>query len=192
MDAHALSRCLAEPKPKAGTRFCGKCKPPHLCCCLAVVQAPLQCVPCARSQTREDIYAEIPVSGDWDGRNFVMRIGCTCDKCMAPELEKDDTRIVGFELIDEAVSQWNLDQRLLARSLTLHEYLCLRGYKDDADKICAVYEKSGIDDASKVVSYLDDAEGTNADGGYVSDCFDTIEEWQEGKLILSESANDSA
>ena len=116
MDSHAhnkLSRIAGET-PDPALKFCGKCKPPLKCCCLATVAAPLDCIPCARSQTRKDIYAEIPVSGDWDGRNFVMRIGCTCEKCMADDLEKDETRIIDFELLDEAIKQWNQLQSEIA------------------------------------------------------------------------------
>lgn len=128
MDAHAneaLSRAIDShlahpPAPRdPEAKFCGKCKPPNLCCCLVEVQAPLDCIPCARSKTSNHIYAEIPISGDWKGRNFVMRIGCTCDKCMAQELEKDDTRIISFELIDEAVSQWNQMQQDIENGVPL-------------------------------------------------------------------------
>ncbi len=114
MDAHANEALLRALQKTAETYFCGECKPKILCCCLAIVKAPLNCVPCARSKTRKDIYAEIPVSGDWDLRNFVMRIGCTCEKCMAPELEKDDTRTIGFALLDESVQEWNQMQAEIA------------------------------------------------------------------------------
>jgi len=104
------------------TPFCDNedCKKPNtICCCTATVRAPLDCVPCARSKTRDEIYAEIPISGDWHGRNFVMRIGCTCEKCMSDELEKDDTRISCFEPLDEAVRQWNQMQMFLEHGVPL-------------------------------------------------------------------------
>jgi len=74
------------------------------CHCCAEVSPPLECVPCRLCGDRDEMYAEIPVEGDWHGQGFVMRIGCLCPASM--ELEKDETR-TEFEIYEESILQWN-------------------------------------------------------------------------------------
>lgn len=79
----------------------------------ALVQtaAPLECVPCRFCKRTDQLYAELPVKGDWFGRGFVMRIGCVCSMSCATG-DKDDAR-TDFERYAEAIAAWNDMQRHL-------------------------------------------------------------------------------
>ena len=101
---------MPENRPQRGDCHCKDDAPPNIiCCCIVSVAAPLECSPCARSKSSDHIYAEMPVRGDWEGRGFVMRVGCLCDACMSDDLEKDDTR-TEFETFAMAVAYWNVKQ----------------------------------------------------------------------------------
>ena len=77
------------------------------CWCNVSVAAPLECVPCRYCGKRDEMYAELPEQGDWNGRGFVMRIGCTCDP--AREADPDGYR-TEFETYSEAIAFWNAMQ----------------------------------------------------------------------------------
>lgn len=74
------------------------------CFCVVAVKAPLECLPCCACDSRDKLYAELPVEGDHDGRGFVMRIGCFCD------CGTGDDRRTEFLSYDDAISSWNLEQ----------------------------------------------------------------------------------
>lgn len=65
---------------------------------------PRDCLPCRFCNSKQDMYVESPVAGDWFGRGVVWRIGCACEVAMNNEPEETRTE---FELPAEAVSAWN-------------------------------------------------------------------------------------
>lgn len=83
------------------------CKLPTICIgqclCTATTVAPQECDPCRYCHRVADLYAEIPLCGDWDGRGFVMRIGCLCP----PSLTDMDANRTEFEAYSVAVRMWN-------------------------------------------------------------------------------------
>lgn len=80
------------------------CDPNKTCFNIVDVAAPLEAGTCILCNSRADMYAEIPVCGDWYGRGFVMRIGCGCDK--AQEMPDADWR-TSFETYAGAIKDWN-------------------------------------------------------------------------------------
>ena len=93
--------------PKAGDCNCPD-DAKHVCCCTVSVAAPAECDRCERSCSRAEMYAEIPCRGDWDGRGFVMRIGCVCDLCMQEDGGRDAR--TEFETYSMAIAYWNIMQ----------------------------------------------------------------------------------
>jgi hypothetical protein len=69
----------------------------------------MECDPCAWCKQRIEMYAEIPVRGDWYCRGFVIRIGCVCDGAMKIP---DKGWRTEFETYAEAIRSWNEMQRL--------------------------------------------------------------------------------
>ena len=60
------------------------------------------------------MYSEIPEKGDWDGRGFVMRIGCACDQVLKDEADGGCAGRwrTAFLPYNEAVESWNKAQSL--------------------------------------------------------------------------------
>ncbi len=80
------------------------CKLVDDCWCCVCVAAPLECVPCSLCKSRLEVYCEIPVNGDHDGRGFVMRVGCLCKASVEHFGEGNRTE---FETYVDAIHQWN-------------------------------------------------------------------------------------
>lgn len=92
--------------------ICDECKDERQCRHHCVtVKAPLTCVPCKFCGSREQLYAEIPVMGDWFYRGFVMRIGCLCEQQPWPSRGDKDEARTEFEPYQTAIDQWNAMMR---------------------------------------------------------------------------------
>ena len=96
---------MSQELPWRGIHDCTCNQDAGRCWCTVASVAPLECLPCVRSGLRDQVYAEIPIGGDWKGRGFVMRVGCICDLC--GEISDKDASRSEFEPYAAAIQAWN-------------------------------------------------------------------------------------
>jgi len=80
-------------------------------CTTSVDSVPNECLECVFCESRDEMYMEMPVGGDWRGRGFVARIGCLCNTSL------DEENRTEFGVISDLVEDWNFLQGEIIKTI---------------------------------------------------------------------------